>query len=179
MASTGLYIRNGLYPREPLYRLVASTVLLADRLVSDSNTVATPLGPMPGEHAWLDAVEQAVIGFQRQTQHHFMQSTLGLRALRIDARGRPAGYAYISAEGHVGPLLAAPEADEVTVVLAAVRAALIGEPKQVSLIVPGRAERILAAVSSLGFRIEESMLMMAAHSFGDWTRYLPNSPGVM
>jgi len=56
---------------------------------------------------------------------------------------------------------------------------LIGEPKQVSLIVPGRAERILAALSSLGFRIEESMLLMAARSFGDWTRYLPNSPGVM
>ena len=108
-----------------------------------------------------------------------MQSTLGLRALRIDARGRPTGYAYVSAEGHIGPLLAAPEADEVTVVLAAIRAGLIGEPKQVSLIVPGRAERILAALSSLGFRIEESMLLMAARSFGDWTRYLPNSPGVM
>src|SRR5215813_8913389 len=41
MASTGLYIRNGLYPREPLYRLVAPTVVLADRL-ADSSTVATP-----------------------------------------------------------------------------------------------------------------------------------------
>jgi len=98
MASTGLYIRNGLYPREPLYRLVASTVMLADRLVPDSDTVATPLGPMPGEHACLDAVEEAVIGFRRETQHRFMQSTLGLRALRIDAGGRPAGYAYVSAE---------------------------------------------------------------------------------
>jgi len=179
MASTGLYIRNGLYPHEPLYRLVAPTVVLADRLVLESDTMATPLGPIPGEHAWLDAVEEAVIGFQRETQHRFMQSTLGLRALRIDARGRPAGYAYISAEGHIGPLLAAPEADEVTVVLAAIRAGLIGEPKQISLIVPGRAERMLAALSSLGFRIEESMLMMAARSFGDWARYLPNSPGVM
>jgi GNAT superfamily N-acetyltransferase len=29
-ASTGLYVRNGLYPREPLLRLVAPTALLAD-----------------------------------------------------------------------------------------------------------------------------------------------------
>ena len=66
-----------------------------------------------------------------------------------------------------------------TVVLAAIRAGLIGGPKQVSLVVPGRVERILATLSSPGFRIEESMLMMAARSFGDWARYLPNSPGVM
>ena len=32
--------------------------------------------------------------------------------------------------------------------------------------------------SQLGFRIEESMLMMAARAFGDWARYLPSSPGV-
>jgi len=179
MASTGLYIRNGLYPREPLYRLVAPGVVLAGALVAESSTETMPLGASPCDYAWLDMVEEAVIGFQRKTQHRFMQSTLGLRALRIDASGRPTGYAYVSAEGHIGPLLAAPEADEVTVVLAAIRAGLIGEPKQVSLIVPGRAERILAALSSLGFRIEESMLLMAARSFGEWTRYLPNSPGVM
>ena len=76
-------------------------------------------------------------------------------------------------------MLAAPEADETAVVLAAIREGLAGAAKQVSLVVPGRAERILAILSSLGFRIEESMLMMAARSFGDWSRYLPNSPGLM
>jgi hypothetical protein len=65
------------------------------------------------------------------------------------------------------------------VALDGVRAALEGQPKQVSLIVPGRADRILAALSPLGFRIEESMLMMASRSFGDWTRYQPSNPGFM
>ena len=77
------------------------------------------------------------------------------------------------------PMLAAPGADEAVVVLAAIREALVGGPKQVSLVVPGRAERILAMLARLGFRIEESMLMMAARSFGDLARYLPNSPGLM
>ena len=179
MASTGLYIRNGLYPREPLYRVVAPAEVLAGRLDSNSNTVATPLELVPSTLAWLGAVEVAVIGFRRETQHRFMQSANGMRALRIDAGSRPAGYVYISAEGHIGPLLAAPEADEAAVVLAAIREGLVGAPKEISLVVPGRAERILAALSTLGFRIEESMLMMAARSFGDWVRYLPNSPGTM
>jgi hypothetical protein len=141
--------------------------------------VATPLGPFPDQHAWLDAVEEAVIGFRRGTQHRFMQSASGTRALRIDAGGRPAGYAYVSAEGHIGPLLAVPEADEAAVVLATIPEGLAGEPKQISLVVPGRAERILATLSPLGFRIEESMLVMAARSFGDWRRYLPSGPDIM
>jgi len=76
-------------------------------------------------------------------------------------------------------MLAAPEADEAAVVLAAIRECLVRAPQQVSLVVPGRAQRILAVLSRLGFRIEESMLMMAAHSFGDWSRCRPNSPGLM
>ena len=153
--------------------------MLAGRLGADSNTVAAPLGLLASELTWLGAVEDAVIGFRRETQHRYMQSIPGMRALRIDAGGRPAGYGYVSAEGHIGPILAAPGTDEAAVVLATIRQGLVGAPKQVSLIVPGRAERILAMLSQLGFRIEESMLMMAARPFGDWTRYLPNSPGVM
>lgn len=63
--------------------------------------------------------------------------------------------------------------------VASIREGLVEAPKRVSLVVPGRAECILATLSPLAFRIEESLLMMAAHSFGDWTRYLPSSPGIM
>jgi GNAT superfamily N-acetyltransferase len=108
MDSTGFYIRNGLYPREPLYRMVAPGVMLAGRLAADSDTIATPLGLLAGEQTWLDAVEDAMIGFRRETQHHYLHSIPGMRALRIDTQGRPAGYAYVSAEGHIGPMLAAP-----------------------------------------------------------------------
>jgi hypothetical protein len=82
----------------------------------------------------------------------FRQATPGVRTLRADRAGRPAGYIYISAEGHIGPLLAAPGADEAAVALVGVCAALEGQPKLVSLIVPGRADRILAALSPLGSR---------------------------
>ena len=179
MASTGLYIRNGLYPREPLYRLAAPRTALAGRLVADPATVVTPLPTWPGEQAWLGAMEEAAIGFRRETQHDITQRTPGMRGLRFDQDGRPAGYAYISAEGHIGPLLAAPVADEARIVLAAADAALADGAAQVSLIVPGRAERILGALSAAGFRIEESMLLMAAQPFGDWSRYLPSNPGFM
>jgi hypothetical protein len=159
--------------------LVAPAAALDGRQRPDPDHGTQPLAPWPGEQDWLDAVDEEVIGFRRGTQHRFKQATRGVRALRADRAGRPARDMYISAEGHIGPLLAAPGADEATVALDGVRAALEGQPKQVSLIVPGRADRILAALSPLGFRIEESMLMMASRSFGDWTRYQPSNPGFM
>ena len=100
--------------------------------------------------------------------------------MRIERRaGGPAGYAYISAEGHIGPLAVAPGADAKGVVLAALRCALEGRPQQLSMIVPGKADGILGAVAELGFRIEEPFLLLSARPFGDWRHYLPSNPGFM
>jgi len=87
---------------------------------------------------------------------------------------------YISAEGHIGPLAVAPGADPAAVVEAAVRCALRQEQaKQVSIIVPGKADRMLAAASGLGFRIDEPFVLLSAKPFGDWRHYLPSNPGFM
>jgi GNAT superfamily N-acetyltransferase len=179
MASTGLYIRNGLYPREPLYRMAAPVEVLRGGNTSAPGYEVTPLRLWPAEQAWLDTVDDAIIGFQRSSQHGFLQSVQGSRALRIDQAGQSVGYAYISSVGHIGPLVVAPGADPGEVTKAAVHAALDGQVKQVSLIVPGRADRIVGTLSAIGFRIEEPLLLMAAQPFGDWSRYLPSNPGFM
>jgi hypothetical protein len=72
-----------------------------------------------------------------------------------------------------------PGADAADVVMAVVRYVLEGQPRQVSMMVPGRADRILGAVSSLGFRIDEPFVLLSALPFGDWANYLPSNPGLM
>ena len=47
------------------------------------------------------------------------------------------------------------------------------------MLVPGRADAIMATAMDHGLRIEEPMVVLAARPFGDWTRYLPNNPGTM
>jgi hypothetical protein len=100
------------------------------------------------------------------------------RAVRIEHAGRAAGYAYISAQGQVGPLAIAPDADAKAVVTTALRCALEGA-RQVSMIVPGRAEIVMQTVLALGFRIEEPYVLMAQRPFGNSCNYLPGTPGFM
>jgi GNAT superfamily N-acetyltransferase len=177
-ASTGLYIRNGLYPREPLYRMAAPAAAVAAKGAPGGHA-AVPIESWPDCGDWLGRIDAEVLGFRRESQHAFLLGTPAGRALRIERSGQPVGYAYVSAEGHVGPLAIAPGADAVAVVLAALHAALgVGTPR-ISLIVPGRAAPILGAVSALGFRIEEPFVLLSAQPFGDWQHYLPGNPGIM
>jgi len=64
-------------------------------------------------------------------------------------------------------------------VTTALRCALEGGAKQVSMIVPGRAEIVMQTALALGFRIEEPYVLMAWRPFGNWCNYLPGAPGFM
>ena len=62
---------------------------------------------------------------------------------------------------------------------AALRCALEGGTRQVSMIVPGRADIVMQTVLALGFRIEEPYVLTAWRPFGNWCNYLPMTPGFM
>src|SRR5438132_1967986 len=158
IASTGLYLQNGLYPREPLYHMAAPAQAVAQNLV-DPGYGITPIAPWPesGEWPageWVGRIDQELLGFRRDLHHQFLLGGVAARAVRIEHAGRAAGCAYISAGGHVGPLAIAPDADAKAVVTTALRCALEGGARQVSMLVPGRADIIVQTVSALGFRIE-------------------------
>jgi hypothetical protein len=101
------------------------------------------------------------------------------RGVRIEQACRTAGYAYISAEGYVGPLAIAPDTDAKAVATTALRCALEGRPSQVSMMISRRADLVMKAVLALGFRIEEPYVLMASRPFGNWCNYLPRTPGFL
>jgi ribosomal protein S18 acetylase RimI-like enzyme len=177
-ASTGLYIRNGLYPREPLLRLGAPVqTIKASR--AGLGCDQEPIRPWPECRGWLERIDEEVLGFRREEHHAFLLDSAGIRGVRLECAGRVAGYAYVSAEGHIGPLAVAPGADLKEVVSAAIRCALDGTSKQVSMIVPGRADRMLVAALEFGFRVEEPLVLLSARPVGDWGHYLPGNPAFM
>jgi GNAT superfamily N-acetyltransferase len=178
VASTGLYLHNGLYPREPLYRMAAPAQAVARNLV-DAGYEATPIAPWPESTEWTGRIDQQLFGFRRDLHHKYLLGGIAARAVRIERAGGTAGYAYTSAEGHIGPLAIAPDADAKGVVTTALRCTLESRPSQVSMIVPGQADVVMRAVLALGFCIEEPYVLMASRPFGDWSNYLPRTPGFL
>ena len=178
IASTGLYLKNGLYPREPLYEMAAPAQAVAQNLV-DAGCDITAIAPWPESGEWIGLIDQELLGFRRDLHHQFLVGGFAAQAVRIEHAGRAAGYAYISAQGHVGPLAIAADADAKAVLTTALRCALEGGAKQVSMIVPGRADVVMQTVLALGFRIEEPLMLMAWRPFGNWCNYLPRAPGFL
>jgi ribosomal protein S18 acetylase RimI-like enzyme len=176
--SAGLYVRNGMYPREPLYRMVLPAPVVEPSLQTRGYDTS-PILPWLQPQEWIGRIDEEILGFRRDSHHRFLLGGFAVHAVAIEHAGRPVGYAYISSEGHVGPLAIAPDADGKSVVAAAIRCALDGQPKQVSMIVPGRADQILKLGSDLGFRIDEPYVLMSARPFGSWGNYLPANPGYM
>ena len=178
IASTGLYLHNGLYPREPIYRMAAPAQAVAQNL-ADIGYDTMPIAPWLEPAEWTGGLDQELLGLCRDLHHKFLLGGGSARAVRIERAGGMAGYAYTSAEGHVGPLAIAPDADAKAVVTTALRCALESGPRYVSMIVPGRADVVMRAVLQLGFRIEEPYVLMASRPFGNWCNYLPCTPGFL
>ena len=178
ITSTGLYLNHSLYPRELLYRMAAPAQAVA-RNLADPGYDATPIAPWPEPREWMAEIDQALLGLRRDLHHRFLLGDGAARGFRIERAGGTAGYAYISAEGHVGPLAISPDADAKGVVTLALRCALEGGPSKVSMIVPGRADVVMRAVLALGLRIEEPYVLMASRPFGNWGNYLVRAPGFL
>jgi GNAT superfamily N-acetyltransferase len=178
ITSTGLYLNNGLYPREPLYRMSAPAQDVAQKL-ADAGYDTTPIAPWPEPREWMAEIDGKLLGFRRDMHHRFLLGGGAARAVRIERASGSAGYAYISVEGHVGPLAIAPDADAKGVVTTALRCALESGPSKVSMIVPGRADVLMRAVLALGLRLEEPYVLMASRPFGSWCNYLVRAPGFL
>jgi GNAT superfamily N-acetyltransferase len=93
ITSTGLYLNNGLYPREPLYRMTAPAQAVAQNLI-DAGYDATPIAPWPEPREWMAEIHVGLLGLRRDLHHRFLLGGNAARAVRIERAGRAAGYAY-------------------------------------------------------------------------------------
>jgi ribosomal protein S18 acetylase RimI-like enzyme len=175
--STGLYIRNGMFPREPLYVLSAPAREVAARLRGTDGHDTAPMAQTDEPEAWVGDIDEKVLGFRRTAHHAFLLRAGVAEAVQIRHGGMPVGYAYISRQGHIGPLAIAPAADPAGAAKAVIRHALRAGPETVSLFVHGSAGRVLAALSETGFRIVEPYVVLSARPFGRLECYMPSNPG--
>lgn len=174
--SQGLYIRHGLFPRIPLYLFSAPRAALPMRAHDPQVDVAAiTISDLPE----LAAIDARALGLSREKHHRYLVAESDLTGFLFRDSGAGLGYAYISPEGHVGPLaVSRPEAMGAVFAAALERARETGGA-QISALIPGIGEAALTTAVAQGMRIAFPMMLMSSRDFGDWTCYLPRNPGFM
>jgi GNAT superfamily N-acetyltransferase len=174
-ASQGLYMRHGMFPKLPLYFVRAKRETLQSRLQAPQRPPPLTLDDLPK----LAEIDAKVLGVSRAKHHRYLLGDPTMKGVLLRAGGERIGYAYISAEGHIGPLaVVRPEA--MGAALQAVLAmALDGDAAHITAFIPGAGDAALGTALALGMRITLPMMLMASRDFGDWRCYLPRNPGFM
>jgi ribosomal protein S18 acetylase RimI-like enzyme len=172
--SQGLYIRHGLFPRLPIYLFQVARE--ACRLEPELRY--TDIGPETDLET-LAQVDRSTLGISREKHHRFMRGQGAMRGILLHSGPDCVGYAYVSANGPIGPLaVAQPDMMGPAFRTALALAATTGAP-QISAFVPGIATEAISAAVAQGMRITLPAVLVSAKDFGDWTRYLPRNPGFM
>jgi GNAT superfamily N-acetyltransferase len=179
--SIGLYARNGLHARVPLYQMSAPADLVARRIAAETGeTYNVRLrSDVPNVQELIGKIDVEVLGFRRDAYHDFLCQGAPAEAMLLFRDSEPVGYCYITVSGHIGPLAITPGADGRQAVRAVIARALNTHPPMVSMIVPGPSDVLMCAAGDSGFRIAEPLLLMAERAFGQWHSYMPRSPGHM
>jgi ribosomal protein S18 acetylase RimI-like enzyme len=176
--SQGLYIRNGLFPRFPIYNFSIARDLLPGRLDGPQFRYM-PLAETTSDLHNLARIDAGVLGVSREKHHRYLIGDKAMKGVGLYAGDECVGYAYVSAGGHIGPLaVGRPDAIGTALRTALTLAAEGGSP-QISAFLPGACEMALRTAVEHGMRITFPMLLMSTRDFGAWTGYLPRNPGFM
>jgi ribosomal protein S18 acetylase RimI-like enzyme len=175
--SQGLYIRHGLFPKMPIYFFGIARERLSDMPEAPLRWVA--LEDTAAHLASLAEIDARALGVSRGNHHKYLLNDPTTKGVLLYAGGECAGYAYISADGHIGPLAVAREDALGAAFTTALKLAADGNSAQVSAFLPGSCDTALSLAVEHKMRISFPMVLMATRDFGDWRQYLPRNPGFM
>jgi ribosomal protein S18 acetylase RimI-like enzyme len=173
--SQGLYIRNGLFPRFPIYNFSVARERLGG--LHGPQLRAVRLEETELHLRSLARIDALALGVSREKHHRYLINDIATNGFALYAGDDCAGYVYIDSSGHIGPLaVAQPDALGAAFRTALNLAAENGSP-QVSAFLPGTSDMVLSIAVEHGMRITLPMLLMSSRSVGEWSQYLPRNPG--
>jgi ribosomal protein S18 acetylase RimI-like enzyme len=176
--SQGLYIRHGLYPRHPLYFLKVNRGLLMNHL-RGAKFLGIPLEDTAPNLRSLANIDARALGVSRDKHHRYLINDTKMRGVLLYAEDDCVGYAYVSADAHIGPVAVAQPNAIGTAFRTALNMAAENDSPSVTAFVPGPSESTLRVAVEHGMRLTFPMVLLSSHDFGDWTQYLPRNPGFM
>src|SRR6266516_5241019 len=162
--SQGLYIRHGLLPRFPIYFFKVAREVLMARL-QRSELRCLPLQTTGSHLQSLAQIDAQTLGLSREKHHRFLINNNAMRGVALHTRHDWIGYAYVSSDGHIGPLAVIRPNAMGAAFRTALNLALESGSSQVSAFLPGMSDATSIAVEH-DMRITIPMLLMTTWDFG-------------
>jgi ribosomal protein S18 acetylase RimI-like enzyme len=163
--SNALYGKFGMYPQVPLLELSGPT-----RPARPGRWRLEPGAPVDADLAPLDRL---VLDAARPEDHAFWGSTPAVRGYSVLADGAVAGYAYLQADGAIGPIaVASPDGLVPALDLAVGEAAALGA-STAHVRIPGVARAAIADLLERGWRYGDGVtLVLSSAPWGRWEGYV-------
>jgi ribosomal protein S18 acetylase RimI-like enzyme len=175
--SQGLYIRHGLFPKMPIYYFAAAREQVKVKL-PDPPLRSVPIDAT-ADMKRLAEIDAQAVDVARGKHHRYLLDDPGTKGVMLFAGSECVGYAYVGSNGHIGPLAVARVEVLGDAFATALKIAADGSSEKISAFLPGTCDSALSIAILHGMRITFPMLLMASPGYGDWTQYLPRSPGFM
>ncbi|MEE8307905.1 MAG: GNAT family N-acetyltransferase [Gammaproteobacteria bacterium] len=176
-SSIGLYAKHGLFPREPLYTVGAPSAALAGKV--DKEVAWAGLDGNASQAAAIKRIDEDCLGFSRDKHHRYLLAEAAAEGVLFEDNSGPVGYAYVWSDGHVGPIAVASHAATGPVFNTTLALAMEQGAERISAFVSGANEEAMSVALGCGMRLDRTMVLVSAKSFGDWSKYMPNHPGFM
>ena len=154
--STALYVAAGMLPWVPVLQWEGP--LPAD-LPPAPTSIEFCVGAEPRD---LVSIDQSVLGWPKEVDHHFMRTRGDLEQGLICDRGQPAGYAYFSKRGKIGPAAVIDEAFMEPLLLVVAQHLHDRQVNRIALSVPGPAAAANAIVQRLALKLAAPSSMLLA-----------------
>lgn len=177
--STALYMRYGIYPREPIYRMVGNSAALQsshERIVSLNHQ---ELHPGATSIRQLCSIDGSVLGIPLDRHHEYFLKASGGKCYLFTREEHSEGYAYVWSNGHIGPLAVVSSESFKSIMATAIRLAAVHGGPDISVMIPGSNAQAVEVALSHKMKITIPFLLMSSHPFGNWDKYLCYSPALM
>ena len=182
--SNGLYATLGIVPRTPLLGLIGLPERPAELGDLPSGIAATSFEAFvasDGEASLtsvVDGLDRDAAGFSHQDDHRWIRMEGRLGYLFRDQSGTPVAYGYAASSGRLGPI-AVRDSDLFGPVLGHLMSA-VPAVGAYAIFAPGLAGGAIVPLLRAGFRIDGFPLLLCwDRPFGDSSRYVPISPGLL
>lgn len=182
--SNGLYATLGIVPRTPLIGLTGlpeRAAALGDLPAGteaasfDAVVAADGVEQLTGS---VDALDRDAAGLSHPQDHAWIQAEGRIGYLFRDRSGTPVAYGYAARSGRLGPI-AVRDAELFGPILANLMSA-VPALGAYTIWVPGLAGTAVVPLLRAGFRIDGFPLLLCwDRPFGDISRYVPISPGLL